>query len=86
LLAKTGKGNYTGRAVGFFDILPRQIAVEWIEDSPADLDGGKAFSVYTIKGEKYYSGTAQTDVFRLDKIPEGVYILYHNGQYSKFSY
>jgi hypothetical protein len=50
------------------------------------LQPGKTFSIYTIKGEKYYSGTAQSDVFRLDNIPAGVYILYHDGQYSKFSY
>ncbi|GAB6394994.1 MAG: Ig-like domain-containing protein [Bacteroidales bacterium] len=50
------------------------------------LQPGKTFSIYTIKGEKYYSGTAQSDVFRLDNIPQGVYILYHDGQYSKFSY
>jgi hypothetical protein len=50
------------------------------------LKPGKTFGIYTIKGEKYYSGTAQSDVFRLDNIPESVYILYHDGQYSKFSY
>jgi hypothetical protein len=50
------------------------------------LTPGKTFSIYTIKGEKYYSGTAQSDVFRLDNIPAGVYILYQDGQYSKFSY
>jgi hypothetical protein len=50
------------------------------------LKPGKTFSIYTIKGEKYYSGTAQSDVFRLDNIPAGVYILYQDGQYSKFSY
>ncbi|GAB6394357.1 MAG: Glucan-binding domain-containing protein (YG repeat) [Bacteroidales bacterium] len=50
------------------------------------LTPGKTFSIYRVTGEKLYSGTAQTDVFRLDNIPAGIYILYHNGQYSKFSY
>jgi hypothetical protein len=49
------------------------------------LTPGKTFSIYRVTGEKLYSGTAQTDVFRLDNIPEGIYILYHAGQYSKFS-
>jgi hypothetical protein len=50
------------------------------------LTPGKPFGIYRVTGEKLYSGTAQSDVFRLDNIPEGVYILYHAGQYSKFSY
>ncbi|GAB6393950.1 MAG: hypothetical protein MdMp024_0262 [Bacteroidales bacterium] len=50
------------------------------------LTPGKTFGIYRITGEKLYSGTAQTDVFRLDNIPEGIYILYHAGQYSKFAY
>ncbi|GAB6395264.1 MAG: Ig-like domain-containing protein [Bacteroidales bacterium] len=50
------------------------------------LTPGKTFGIYRVTGEKLYSGTAQSDVFRLDNIPAGVYILYHAGQYSKFSY
>ncbi|GAB6395474.1 MAG: Ig-like domain-containing protein [Bacteroidales bacterium] len=50
------------------------------------LTPGKTFSIYTVTGGKYYSGTAQSDVFRLNNPPAGVYILYHDGQYSKFSY
>ncbi|GAB6394071.1 MAG: Ig-like domain-containing protein [Bacteroidales bacterium] len=50
------------------------------------LTPGKTFGIYRVTGEKLYSGTAQTDVFRLDNIPAGVYILYHAGQYSKFAY
>jgi hypothetical protein len=50
------------------------------------LKPGKTFSIYTVTGEKYYTGTAQSDAFRLDNIPKGIYILYHDGQYSKFSY
>ncbi|GAB6394854.1 MAG: Ig-like domain-containing protein [Bacteroidales bacterium] len=50
------------------------------------LTPGKTFGIYRVTGEKLYSGTAQSDVFRLDNIPAGVYILYHKGQYSKFSY
>jgi len=50
------------------------------------LKPGKPFGIYAITGEKYYSGTAQSDVFLLENIPAGVYILYHDGQYSKFSY
>jgi hypothetical protein len=92
----TGKGNYTGEVTRSFRIIStgtEEAASAVLRIAPADggvfisgLTLGKNFSIYTITGKKYYSGTAQTDVFRLDNIPAGVYILYHDGQYSKFSY
>jgi hypothetical protein len=91
----TGKGNYTGEVTLPFNIITgtEEAAGAVLRIAPADggvfisgLTPGKTFSIYTVTGEKYYSGTAQSDVFRLDNIPAGLYIFYHDGQYSKFSY
>jgi hypothetical protein len=48
------------------------------------------FSIYTVAGEKYYTGTADAaGEARLPAIDEGLYILFFRdsagkGQYSKF--
>jgi hypothetical protein len=91
-----GIGSYAGEVTLSFRIIAtgmEEPTSALLRIAPADngifisgLTPGKTFSIYTIIGEKYYSGTAQTDVFRLDNIPAGVYILYHDGQYSKFYY
>ncbi|GAB6394068.1 MAG: hypothetical protein MdMp024_0380 [Bacteroidales bacterium] len=90
-----GIGSYAGEVTLYFRIIATgtEEPASALRITPADngifisgLTPGKTFSIYTIKGEKYYTGTAQSDVFRLDNIPKGVYILYHAGQYSKFAY
>jgi hypothetical protein len=90
----TGIGDYSGQIARTFHIVStgtEEAAGAALRITPANggifisgLTPGKTLSIYTIKGEKYYTGTAQSDVFRLDNIPEGVYILYHDGQNSKF--
>ncbi|GAB6394313.1 MAG: hypothetical protein MdMp024_0625 [Bacteroidales bacterium] len=92
----TGIGDYSGQVAQSFRIVDtgaEEAASAVLRITPtaggilvSGLTPGKTLSIYTIKGEKYYSGTAQSDVFRLDNIPKGVYILYHAGQYSKFAY
>jgi hypothetical protein len=51
------------------------------------LKANKTFDIYTVKGEKYFSATADLlGEYLLLEIPKGVYILYQDGEYSKFSY
>ncbi|GAB6393857.1 MAG: hypothetical protein MdMp024_0169 [Bacteroidales bacterium] len=92
----SGTGNYTGDVRRSFRIIAtgtEEAAGAALRITPAaggilisGLTPGKNISIYTIKGEKYYTGTAQSDVFRLDNIPAGIYIFYHAGQNSKFAY
>jgi hypothetical protein len=54
------------------------------------LEPNAEFSIYTVAGEKYYTGTADAaEEYRLSSIDEGLYILFFRdsdgkGQYSKF--
>jgi len=54
------------------------------------LEPNAEFSIYTVTGEKYYTGTADAaGEYRLSSIDEGLYILFFRdsagkGQYSKF--
>ncbi|GAB6394595.1 MAG: Ig-like domain-containing surface protein [Bacteroidales bacterium] len=49
------------------------------------LAPGREFAIYTVKGEKYAAGTADSSgEYRLLDVPEGLYILYQEGGYSKF--
>ncbi|GAB6395596.1 MAG: C10 family peptidase [Bacteroidales bacterium] len=51
------------------------------------LKANKTFDIYTVKGEKYFSATAGLlGEYLLLDIPKGIYILYQDGEYSKFSY
>ncbi|GAB6394217.1 MAG: Ig-like domain-containing surface protein [Bacteroidales bacterium] len=49
------------------------------------LAPGREFAIYTVKGEKYAAGTADSSgEYRLMDVPEGLYILYQESGYSKF--
>jgi hypothetical protein len=50
------------------------------------LTPGKAFSIYTLQGQLLYESKATSPEEHIYLQEKGVYILYHAGQYSKFSY
>jgi hypothetical protein len=50
------------------------------------LTPGENFGIYTLQGQLLYQATATSPEETIYLGEKGIYILYHDGQYSKFSY
>ncbi|GAB6395217.1 MAG: Ig-like domain-containing protein [Bacteroidales bacterium] len=92
-----GIGNYTGGLTLWFRIIAtgtEEPASAALRIAPAAAGGilvsgltpGKTLSIYTLQGQLIYQATAASPEEYIHLQEKGVYILYHAGQYSKFSY
>ncbi|GAB6395075.1 MAG: Ig-like domain-containing protein [Bacteroidales bacterium] len=93
----TGIGDYSGQIAQTFHIVStgtEQPASAVLRITPAASDGllvsgltpGKTLSIYTLQGQLLYQATASSPEETIYLREKGIYILYHDGQYSKFSY
>ncbi|GAB6394114.1 MAG: Ig-like domain-containing protein [Bacteroidales bacterium] len=92
-----GIGSYAGEVTLYFRIIAtgaEEPASAALRIAPAAAGGilvsgltpGKTLSIYTLQGQLLYQATATSPEETIYLREKGVYILYHDGQYSKFAY